>query len=211
LSDQSKEGLLRGGLASLGLAEPSIALFAQFRVDLLRFNRGQNLTSRRAPASQLDALLLECAASATLLPGAGPILDLGSGAGLPGIPVALMRPDRDMVLLERRGGRCDFLRREVVSLGLARTRVVERDASRVDPDDAGRFGAVLLKAVAPPQEALALARPYLSPDGRAILFRDAGWTPEPGILRTWTHHGPRSAGRGLGLSSPPVVHIFSGK
>lgn len=197
------------GLASLGLPPEVLAGFQRYRADLLRFNRGQNLVSRAGGSDQLDSLLLECAAASRLLGDALRILDLGSGAGLPGLPVALVRDDVSMTLLERRGGRCDFLRRETAALDLSHVQVLERDAADVDPNHAEAYDAVLLKAVAPPREALALARPYLAPSGRAILFRDLGWIPSAEEREGWSYHGPESSGPVSGLSDPAVVHIFS--
>ncbi|NNM31889.1 MAG: hypothetical protein HKO53_02435, partial [Gemmatimonadetes bacterium] len=171
---------------------------------------GQNLISRPGGAPLLEKMILEAAAVAldgVLVP---PILDIGSGAGLPGIPIACLLPTTQVDLLERRGARCDFLRRECRSLPLPRTRVLEADAETLGQDEAlrGRYGTVLLKAVAEPVVALGLARPFLRPDGRALLFRGLDWRPEP--LDEWSYGGAHRAGPRLEPSSDAVVHIFSG-
>jgi 16S rRNA G527 N7-methylase RsmG len=82
-----------------------------------------------------------------------------------------------MFLLERRGGRASFLRREVAALELENVTVLEGDAKDFgrDPALAGRFDRVLLKAVAPPIEALELARAFLGKGGAAALFQSTGW------------------------------------
>ena len=73
------------GLVSLGCSAVLVSSFERYRDDLLRFNRGQNLTSRRGSLMGLEELLLESAAVASLLPPLGPFLDIGTGAGLPGM------------------------------------------------------------------------------------------------------------------------------
>lgn len=150
--------------------------------DLIKFNRGQNLVSRRGVELRVRDLLEESALAATRISikTYQYIVDVGSGAGVPGIPFAMFHPGCRMVLVERRSGRCDFLRREVAVLGLANVRIREGDARGLvkDPRLAGAFHWALLKAVAAPREALELARPFLTTGGRAALFRSGSWNPE---------------------------------
>jgi 16S rRNA (guanine527-N7)-methyltransferase len=90
---------------------------------------------------------------AAVLPGA--ITDVGSGAGLPGIPLALALPEREVRLLERSAGRARFLRRAVRTLGLeARVEVVEADVRRAPLDTPG----VVARASLPPDAMLELAQ-----------------------------------------------------
>jgi len=201
---------LAESLGALGCARDQIARLVRFRDDVLRFNRGQNLTTRVDPGGRVDALLLECVGVVRSLPRPeGPVLDLGSGAGFPGIPCAILDPGEETVLLERRGGRCGFLRREVRALGLTECSVLEQDAASVRERDRGRFRRVFLKAVAPPGEALRLARPYLQAAGCAVLFRAASWSPGDAEREDWDYRGPHPAGPVPGRAEPPVVHIFS--
>lgn len=166
-------------------ATDSIIRYAK---DLLRFNRAQNLVSRRDPLKQITALIWESLCATQLVePSSGPALDLGSGAGFPGLIFAMVDPDAEIDLLERRAGRCEFLRREVAALELGRVRVLERDAVEAadDVELAGRYGTVWLKAVAPPAQALALARPFVAPGGTAALLRQANWLPDKNLRDNW--------------------------
>ncbi len=179
--------------------------FLAFRDDLLHFNRGRNLVSRSGGKDLVEALILEGAAAGAALdlPPDSRVLDLGSGAGLPGIPFALARPDVSVVLLDRRSVACAFLRRERAALALERVEVEEGQAQelvRVREDLAGAFDAVLLKAVAPPHEALHLARPFLREGARAVLFQNETFTP-PGAMdrEQWRWEGPV----GLSLADAP--------
>lgn len=87
--------------------------------DLLwKWNRAHNLFSRRLSREQLDHLLLECLAFDGFLPPDQRVADLGSGAGLPGLPLALLRPDLKISLVEPRAKRCTWLRYAAQTLNL---------------------------------------------------------------------------------------------
>jgi 16S rRNA (guanine527-N7)-methyltransferase len=163
------------------LGAEGVDLLRIYERDLARFNRGQNLVSRRASGSRIRALIEESvlAAGALSIKDNQSIMDLGSGAGIPGIPTALIHRSSRMVLLERRAARCDFLRREILALGLGNVDVYEGDASEaaLDPDLRGRFAWVLLKAVAEAPHALELARPFLAGGARAVVFQARAWRP----------------------------------
>jgi 16S rRNA (guanine527-N7)-methyltransferase len=166
-------------LAAWGL-EPHEPRLQQFREDLIRFNRGRNLVSRAANRDDVAELILEAAAAARALalqPGLR-LLDLGSGGGLPGIPVAIVCPEVRVDLLERRSTRCDFLRRECRVLQVTNATVLEGDALRLGggPPHAGAYAVVLLKAVAQPAAALTLAAPFLRRGGVAVIFARAAST-----------------------------------
>lgn len=173
---------IRGWGLEAGLADR----LERFVADLLRWGRAQNLVSRREPRAEVEKQLLESLQVARWLSGQaelvpGPWADVGSGAGFPGLVLACAFPDQAVDLVERRQGRCDFLRREVAALALGQVRVLETDARRLSQAP-GPYALVTLKAVAPPAEALELARPLLAEGGRALLFQRPRWeAPE-----TWT-------------------------
>jgi len=74
------------------------------------------------------------------------VADIGSGAGLPGIPLAIALPDSQFTLIERMGRRAGFLREALVSLGLANVTVEEQQMERIKP---GRFSLVTFRAFRP--------------------------------------------------------------
>jgi len=100
----------------------------------------------------------------------GPIVDVGSGGGAPGIPIALALPERDVTLLEATGRKCEFLRAHAP----ANATVVHGRAEEQDPD---RFGVALAKALAQPPTAAELTLALVAPGGAAILW--VGPTAEP--------------------------------
>lgn len=109
-------------------------------------------------------------AAAPHLPSGGRIVDLGSGAGLPGIPLAIARPDVALTLVEIRERRVHFLRHVVRTLALPNCSV-ERVRIEEPPDTL--FSIALLRAVAPPTEAVPRARPWITDDGEIWI-----WTRE---------------------------------
>jgi 16S rRNA (guanine527-N7)-methyltransferase len=96
---------------------------------------------------------------------AGPIVDVGSGGGAPGIPVAAALPDREVVLLESNARKCGFL--ESIARDFPNVRVICGRAEEQEPD---RYGVALAKALAPPPVAAEWCLALVAPDGAAILL-----------------------------------------
>jgi 16S rRNA (guanine527-N7)-methyltransferase len=95
----------------------------------------------------------------------GPIVDVGSGGGAPGIPLAAALPDRQVTLLEANGRKCAFLRE--AALELPNVTVVQGRAEEQETDS---FGVALAKALAPPQVAAEWCLPLVAPGGATVLF-----------------------------------------
>ena len=95
----------------------------------------------------------------------GPIVDVGSGGGAPGIPLAAALPEREVTLLESNRRRCDFLERWAAEL--PNLRVV---CGRVEEQPVDVWGVALAKALAPPPVAAEWCLPLVAPGGAAILF-----------------------------------------
>ncbi len=110
--------------------------------------------------------LLNCAGLTELLPDGVSVLDLGAGAGLPGLVLAALRPDLEIVLLEPLLRRAVFLQQVVDELGLAQVRVVRARAEQA----AGtlQVDVVVARAVAPLERLVGWAMPLLPPGGRLL-------------------------------------------
>jgi 16S rRNA (guanine527-N7)-methyltransferase len=95
------------------------------------------------------------------------IADLGSGGGIPGIPVAVLRPDVHVTLIESDRRKAGFLVHVCGLLELNNVRVVDRRAEELagDPAHASRYDAVLSRAAAPPSLLWTLSKPLLAPGG----------------------------------------------
>ena len=95
----------------------------------------------------------------------GPVVDVGSGGGAPGIPLAVALPQRPVTLLEANGRKCAFLRE--VTRGLPNVTVVQ---GRAEEQAADTFGVAVAKALAPPPVATEWCLPLVEVGGAAVLF-----------------------------------------
>jgi len=104
------------------------------------------------------------------LAGAQSIADLGTGGGMPGIPLAIVLRDVEFTLVEARGRRCSFLREIVRDFGLApRVQIVEGDARSLASGPT-RFDAVVARAFLPPTDLLALGCQLITRAGRVLVM-----------------------------------------
>ena len=113
--------------------------------------------------------LLNCAAVAPLLPVDGTVVDVGSGAGLPGVVLAAMRPDLRMVLIEPMERRTAWLSELVAELQLASIEVVRARAE--DVHDRYVAAAVTARAVAPLRKLVPWTMPFLAPGGVLLAMK----------------------------------------
>jgi 16S rRNA (guanine527-N7)-methyltransferase len=95
----------------------------------------------------------------------GPIVDVGSGGGAPGIPLAVALPERQVTLLEANGRRCAFLR--TVALEFPNVEVVQ---GRAEQQETGRFGVAVAKALAAPPVAAEWCLPLVRVGGAVVLY-----------------------------------------
>jgi 16S rRNA (guanine527-N7)-methyltransferase len=93
----------------------------------------------------------------------GPVVDVGSGGGAPGIPLAVALPEREVTLLEANGRKCDFLRR----FAPPNARVVQ---GRAEEQETDTYGVAVAKALAPPVVAAEWCLPLVAPGGAAVLY-----------------------------------------
>lgn len=129
-------------------------------VDLLmRWNRTYNLTGARSAAELVSRHLVESLALEPLLKGTR-IADVGSGAGLPGLPLAIAAGGRAFTLIESRAKRVRFLRHAIATLELANAGVAHSRAE--DLPGAPTFDTVLARAVARPEALVEIARPLMA-------------------------------------------------
>lgn len=161
--------LLLEGLEELGLpCEPSqCERLLDLAALLERWAARINLTGHRSLDAIVRGLVLEAAALlAQLPPGLGALADLGSGAGFPGLPIAVLRPDWSLTLVEARRRRHHFQREAGRRLGLANATLLEGRAEELTPRP---HPAVVAQAVAAPARALGWMLPWAERGGRLIL------------------------------------------
>lgn len=137
-----------------------------------------NLLSPRGLRELEERHFPESLAVAALLPADVRLLDVGSGGGLPGLVIALARPDIEVHLLEATRKKVDFLIDAVTQLRLSVTvhhgRAEELDRAPLR----GSFDVVTARAVAPMDRLVPWCMPYLRPGGRLIAIKGARWAEE---------------------------------
>jgi 16S rRNA (guanine527-N7)-methyltransferase len=166
--------LLTRGAEALGLrlGADQVAAFRLYREELGRWSARLNLTALRTAEEVVRAGFLDSLACLPLVPpGALQVVDVGSGAGFPALPLKLVRPDLSMTLLEASRKKATFLLHVARSLGLKGIRVVQARAEVVagDPREAGAYDLGLARAVAAPPAAGGLVRPLLRPGGLFLV------------------------------------------
>jgi 16S rRNA (guanine527-N7)-methyltransferase len=156
-----------------GCAELGVDLTAAQRETLLRYldliyiwNRAAGLTTiPRERAVRLH--LLDSLAAAPAV-AEGPCVDLGTGAGLPGMVLAIARPETSYVLVESNRKRCSFLLEAIRILPVANARLIESDVESLP--EGVLYPTVISRAFRPPAEFLGIARRLVKPAGHIVLL-----------------------------------------
>jgi 16S rRNA (guanine527-N7)-methyltransferase len=159
---------LARGLGELGLALSSAASgqLLDYLQLLAKWNRTYNLTAIRDPLQMVSHHLLDSLAVLPHLPlasGESALADAGSGAGLPGIPLAIARPHWRVTLAEASGKKCAFLRQAAIELDLANVTVHEGRVEDWQP--AARFAVAISRAFAELGAFIAACRHLITPQG----------------------------------------------
>jgi len=162
-------------ILSEGLQQLGITLSTEVQTTLLQFiallgkwNRAYNLTAVREPAAMVTRHLLD--SLAVLLYVQGPrVLDVGSGAGLPGIPLALALPEVEFTLLDSNGKKTRFLTQAVAELHLTNVTVVQSRIEDYRPPQA--FDSVVTRAFAAVAEVVAVTGHLCAPQGQLLLMK----------------------------------------
>src|SRR5690349_14117496 len=162
------------GAASFGLdvSGDALARLARFVDLLLVWNARFRLTGDRDPDLIVRKHVLDSPAFAAYAAEGGPVVDVGSGAGFPGVPTACIHPALEIVLIESRRRPASFLAEVVRTVPLPAVRVANARAEDAasDPDIAGRATVVTARAVRL-DVLLKLAQPLLAPGGRVVAMQ----------------------------------------
>ena len=169
------EGFLAGA-AQLGvtLAPVMVEQLGSYLAQLLAMNELMNLTAIADPVAAwakhgLDSLTLAPLLAA--LPAGAELVDIGSGGGVPGIPLAIVRPDLRVTLVEATQKKAHFLDAVTRALGLANVTVRAERAEQVIATSAGRFDVVTARAVAKLAKLLPLTAPLAKANGLLLFIK----------------------------------------
>ena len=164
-------GELADGIKALGLAAPDLpASLLAFGELLLKWNRVYNLTAIRAPREVVTHHLLDSLAVLPVIADVHSVADVGSGAGLPGIALALARPDLTVVSIESVGKKAGFQQQAKIELKLANFSILNRRAEALRPADLPNGGveAVISRAFSSLAGFVRMAG-HLARDGGALV------------------------------------------
>ena len=174
---------LQRGLSALGLSSDLQDPLLAYQALLFRWNRAYNLTSIRDPKQSVTRHLLDSLAVAPHVRGPR-ILDVGTGPGLPGVPLALVYPQWEFVLLDSNNKKIRFLRQVVLELGLTNVVPIQEriESCHLSPP----FATVISRAFAATADFVQMAGHCCAIDGRMLAMkgREADNDPE-GLPAGW--------------------------
>lgn len=169
MSDGIKEKLRQGIVQlKMELKAPQVQLLVDYLTQLTKWNKAYNLTAIRDPLQMVTRHLLDSLAILPYLKGER-ILDVGTGAGLPGIPLAIAEPERFYCLLDSNGKKCRFLQQTVLELGLKNVRIVEDRAEHFANEQC--FDSIVARAVSTVNEIIDNTSHLICPQGQWLLMK----------------------------------------
>lgn len=153
------------------LSEDQLGLFQIYLDELWAWNRRMNLTGLSHRERMVFELFLDSIVPVPHLMETGRLLDAGSGAGFPGIPLKICKPRLNAHLLEANAKKVSFLKQVIRLLNLDETEVIrgriEKDVDRLHPD---RYHLITARALAPVGQTIAWCAPLLRPGGLLVSF-----------------------------------------
>ena len=154
---------------ALELTQPQYDSLVRYTQLLRDWNLRLNLVSRRDTDRVLTYHVIDSLAVARLIPQGARVCDIGTGAGLPGIPLALTRPDiTKMLLIESSQKKSRFLQTAVNELGLGNVEVLNERAESLPGLDCD---VILSRLAGPLRDVVQYARPHRKPKGTIVLYK----------------------------------------
>ena len=173
--NQCQTDLLTHGARCLGLAlaDRHLACFSLYVEEIARWSRVTNLISQTDAETIIHKHILDSLAVSPLIPTQVRLLDLGSGAGFPGLVLAIMQSSRDVVLIEARRKRVSFLKETVRRLKINNVKVYEGRAETLAKEESLRssFAVVISRATWSLNQFLTLARPFVADRGIILSMK----------------------------------------
>ncbi len=159
---------IAAGMNGLGLSDHAgkAEQFAHYLEMIARWNRVTNLTAVKA-ADEMVALHLLDSLSVLPFVSGSRILDVGSGAGLPGIPLAMLQPDKDFILLDSNGKKTRFMTQAAIELELSNVTVLQQ---RIE-DCCEVVDQVISRAFTSLEEFVHLCLPRVRPGGNLLAMK----------------------------------------
>ncbi len=154
-----------------------MGLLGSFVKELLSANQTTNLTAITDPEEIAESLILDSIIPGKYLFDKKQILDLGTGAGFPGIPLKIVFPELNLTLIDARRKKVNFLKYVIRQLGLEDIAARQIRAEEL-AGEGGRFDAVITRAVADLAHLIKLAFPLLKKEGVLIAMKGSNYQAE---------------------------------
>ena len=185
MEEKALEKMLIDGAVGLGVAldARSVTAFMAYLRELKAWNRKINLTSIDEDEDVIVRHFLDSLTVCRFLTGAERLLDIGSGAGFPGLPIKIAMPGTDVVLLDTVTKKVHFIRHMIRTLGLLANGAVEAVSARVEEASmlekyGSSFDCVVSRAFSELRNFVSVGLPYLKPGGRLIAMKGPAYTGE---------------------------------
>ena len=167
----TNEQLLREGAQRIGVKNLRTDLFLSY-IDLLRkWGKRINLSSVLSDREIIIKHFLDSLTVAEFIPPGSRVLDIGTGAGFPGIPLYIHDPSLSVTLVESVGKKAAFLKEVKRSLGLSGVDIHNARAEELSDGMRGRFDRVTFRAVGSVNTVVALGTPYLDIRGEMVIMK----------------------------------------
>lgn len=172
LESANAKGILVAGTSALGiqLSPSQIESFISYLSLLLQWNAKFNLTSIKEPGLVVRRHFLDSLAILPFITPTGRLLDIGSGAGFPALPIKIALPDKEVVLVESNRKKSNFLREIIRKLSLGQVANREERAEELEKNEIGLFSEIVTRAFGSPELFLKLSLPLLSHNGRSLIM-----------------------------------------
>ena len=165
-----QEDLLRQGMQQIGLLveERSVSLLITYINLLLQQNQTINLTAITDPLEAVTKHLLDALSIAQYVPD-GTVVDVGSGGGCPGIPLAIIKPESQIILVESKNKKADFLNTTIQALKLKNTKTICQRAESIELTK--KADAVVCRALGSISYFVSVAGHMLKKQGRLLAMK----------------------------------------
>ncbi|MDR3186530.1 MAG: 16S rRNA (guanine(527)-N(7))-methyltransferase RsmG [Christensenellaceae bacterium] len=170
--DETLRRLVISKLSTENLSDAQIQSFVEF-FKLIKEKEGKiNLTAITNDSEIVEKHFLDSISASRLIKTGGTLLDIGSGGGFPGIPLAIIRTDLNVVLLDSVAKKTDFTNFVICSLSIKNARVITARAEEIAHSELRQtFDYVVARAFAPLCQLVEIAIPFLKKGGKLIAYK----------------------------------------
>ncbi|MGZ3569109.1 MAG: 16S rRNA (guanine(527)-N(7))-methyltransferase RsmG [Thermodesulfobacteriota bacterium] len=202
---EDRDLLVQGGKTfGIDLAEKTIEAFELYLKELLKWNQKINLTAIRSERGIVLKHFIDSFSVYPYLDQHSSVLDIGSGAGFPGIPLKIVQPALEMTLIDSVRKKVDFQRQLIRVLGLKGVEAIHGRVqdTRVLESLGGRFDIILSRAFSDLRTFLVLGSPFLKEKGLAIAMKGAADHKEMELLTTEAEEAQYRLEKSVSLTLP---------